>query len=119
MVLLALLSTSIAVRSSTTRPNTKSDCRILSTTENDGENSMNETFCSYTKEYALTEVYKVTVCLFNRKITVGIRAFSSGKPTKGGVFMNKRDWDYLQHLIPFVNSAVKRAEISKRHDKNQ
>ena len=101
VVLLALTSTSIAVTSSTART------------------SANDTLCSYVKHYDLTEQYKVTVCLYSQKVSIAIRKFVNGKAVANGILMKKVDWKYLQHLVPYVNSAVERAEIVKRQRKNQ
>lgn len=112
VVLLALMSTSIALTSSTTRPSrNNSDCRSISTTKNAWVDDMNDTLCSYVKEYDLTEEYKVTVCLNDKKVTIAIR---EKKRNGEGIFMNKRDWNYLRNLMPYVTRAVKRAELVKR-----
>ena len=112
VVLLALTSTSIAVTSSTAELS-------LSIAANDRESSANDTLCSYVKHYDLTEQYKVTVCLYSQKVSIAIREFVNGKAVANGILMKKVDWKYLQHLVPYVNSAVERAEIVKRQRKNQ
>lgn len=121
VVLLALTSTSIAVTSSTARTSLKnqSDCKIVTIAANDRESSANDTLCSYVKHYDLTEQYKVTVCLYSQKVSIAIREFVNGKAVANGILMKKVDWKYLQHLVPYVNSAVERAEIVKRQRKNQ
>ena len=110
VVLLAMMSTSLAITSNMTRNSfqNSSDCIKITTTSDDRR--FNDTLCKYIKTFDLPEQYKLSVCSYQQQVRIDIRYFIGDKATIRGIHLNKLQWAYLQRLTPHINSAVKRAD---------
>ncbi|CAG2254271.1 unnamed protein product [Mytilus edulis] len=106
VVMLALMSTSLAVTSEMSRrvPTNQTDCKRITIAHKNSDPTMNNTTCKYFEQFDLPGHYKVTVCLFRKQVQVDIRHHK-----RCGILFSTKQWRYLQRLQSSINSAMKKA----------
>ena len=102
LVMVALTSTSLAFTSDLKKKE-YTDCMKIMTTESTPD--LNGTLCNYIKQFALPNDYYVTVCSYQGLVKLDVRKFIGRKATIKGIAMNVNQWNYLQRLVPRINSA--------------
>lgn len=85
------------------------DCMNILTTESTPD--LNETLCDYIKQYALPNDYYITVCSYQGLVKLDVRKFIGREATIKGIAMNVDQWNYLQRLVPRINSAITDARL--------
>ena len=110
VVILALMSTSVAVTSGMSRrlPKNNTDCKKITIDYGSSGVVINKTTCGYLKQFDLPGYYKVTVCSFQKQVWIDIGHFKDFKQNNG-VLLNAKQWRYIQRLRTTINDAVKRA----------
>ena len=102
-VMVALISTSFAFTSELKKKEF-TNCMKMLTTESTPD--LNGTLCDYIKQCALPSDYYVTVCSYQGLVKLDVRKFIGRKVTVKGIAMNTNQWNYLQRLVPRINSAM-------------
>lgn len=72
----------------------------------------NHSLCDFIKQFEIPDTYYVTICLY-QDVIIDIRQFINGKETIKGVQLNKRQWNYIQQIIPYINKTIVEAENQK------
>lgn len=115
VVLLALMSTSLALTSGMIKNSAHynyTDCKKIKGAEDYKSSGINNISCGYLKQFDLPEQYKVTICTHQKQVWIGIRHFIGN--ITSGIFLNKRQWNYLLRIRSTINQALKRADNANR-----
>jgi hypothetical protein len=83
VVLLALMTTTLALTSRHNVNNNVTDCLKI---KSESHHEFNNTLCDFIKQFRLPENYYITVCLYQHSIL--IRQFISGKATIKGLSLS-------------------------------
>ncbi|OOZ35862.1 hypothetical protein BOW52_11090, partial [Solemya elarraichensis gill symbiont] len=89
-------------------PRSSTDCiKIESDVEsNVSEVSVNDTLCTYVKQFPLPEHYRITVCLYRGRTRIDVRRFINDTATIKGVFLNIKQWKYMRSIIPRIDLSI-------------
>ena len=68
--------------------------------------NVNETACSYLKQFDLKDRVMLSVCNRDGEIIFDIRLFIKQTATIRGIPLNLRQWNALQRVSPSVNRAI-------------
>ena len=68
----------------------------------------NKTTCNYIKTYDILHEGHISVCKLRDKIGVDFCLFIGEIPTTKGLFLNMRQWNYLQRSIPHITNTIDR-----------
>ena len=85
------------------------DCMNILTTESTPD--LNGTLCDYIKQCALPKDQYVTVFSHQGLVKLDVRKFIGRKATVKGIAMNANQWNYLQRLVPRIDSAMTDARL--------
>lgn len=80
----------------------ETDCIKLKTTRP----LLNDSACTYVKQFDLPEYYVVTVCTYEERVRVDVRKFIGGQPTILGYFLSTEQWNHLKRLTSRIDSAI-------------
>lgn len=70
---------------------------------------MNQTVCSYIKQYNLGDLTYLTVCNRNGEVFLDTRRFINGTGTIIGIQLNLRQWLRLKQVFPLIDTAISEA----------
>lgn len=105
VVLLSIMSATLAITSNLHVCKNETDCIRLVT----ASKPFNNTLCSYLKRYPLPDDYFVTVCAYHGDVRIDVRKFIHDQPTALGYFLNTRQWMYLKRLVPHIDKYISEA----------
>lgn len=106
VVMMALMASTLGiVSSSTTEKNTiKSDC--IKVVQTNMENTGNTTMCEYIRKFNILHGCYLSVCKLKHQIVIDFRLFNGENPTTQGIFLDMRQFHYLQRLIPHIAKTI-------------
>jgi DNA-binding PadR family transcriptional regulator len=52
--------------------------------------------------------YFLSICKKNQTIQIDIRQLIDDKPTKNGILLSQRQWEYIQRLRQIINQHIRR-----------
>ena len=80
---------------------------------------VNQTACSYLKQFDLKDNVILSVCNRDGEIMLDIRLFLNQTATIPGIPLNLRQWNVLQGVSNSVNRAIEKGNTCKNTCKNQ
>jgi hypothetical protein len=75
---------------------------------NTGLNRTYENSCENIKKYMIPHDYFLSICKKNQTIQIDIRQLIDDKPTKNGILLSQRQWEYIQRLRQLINQHIRR-----------
>jgi hypothetical protein len=78
---------------------------------NTGLNRTYENSCENINKYMIPDDYFLSICKKNQTIQIDIRQLIDDKPTKNGILLNQRQWEYIQRLRQLINQHIRRTNI--------
>ena len=103
VVLLSLVTATLAIVSHIPAGESTMDCMELETSIP----ALNDSLCSYAKQFPLSKDYFVVVCTYLGKVKIGVRRFIRARPTIQGYFLAQ--WNHLKRLVPRIDVAIAEA----------
>lgn len=106
VVMMALIASTLGILSSLTTEKSmiKSDC--IKVVQTNMENTGNTTMCEYIRKFNILHGCYLSVCKLKNQIVIDFRLFNGENPTTQGIFLDMRQFRYLQQLIPHIAKTI-------------
>lgn len=108
VVLLSVMAATLGLVSNIRPCQYETDCKRLEATEV----PMNNSLCTYAKQFDLPNDYVVTVCTYQERVRIDVRKFVGNQPTILGYFLQTNEWNQLKRLTPSIDEAILEASHS-------
>ena len=108
IVMFALVASTLGILSSWKKQKISSESDCIKIAYKTMEIANNKTTCDYIKTYDILHGCHISVCKLRDKIGVDFRLFNGDTPTTKGLFINMKQWNYLQRIIPHITKTIDR-----------